>query len=281
MRAGEAKLLAHEIGEREADFDFFVLVALAVDRDGDGAGFPHARPPTRFVRGHQRAARHDGGQMLAVGRGRMHVGEASSLRHSSQASRKTSSDAVWPSSAFSTFGMRTGVRRRRRGQRHALDLAVRIFLEERCRRCDGEIAVAAREFDEAVAVARLGQAGKRMLDQDFVGLDRGRHVVDGKIGDRDVALALRAGGGDGRIERGATVGISADGSRWQSEPPTVPRLRVWRWPTFRIASWMMDGAPSRRRRIRDRAGASSRRRRARRSPRANRTAPRLLFRSMT
>ncbi|CFN99097.1 Uncharacterised protein [Bordetella pertussis] len=34
----------------------------------------------------------------------------------------------------------------------------------------------------------------------------------------------------------ATVGISADGSSWHRLPPTVPRLRVWRWPTCSAAS---------------------------------------------
>ena len=37
----------------------------------------------------------------------------------------------------------------------------------------------------------------------------------------------------------ATAGSSAEGSRWAMLPPIVPRLRVWRWPTCRIASCMI------------------------------------------
>src|SRR5580693_7630822 len=35
----------------------------------------------------------------------------------------------------------------------------------------------------------------------------------------------------------ATDTNSADGSRWHSEPPSVPRLRVCRWPTCRTVAF--------------------------------------------
>src|SRR5687767_13473564 len=108
MGAGEAELLAHEIGEREADLDLLV-VALAVDGDGDVAGFPHARPPTRLCAAISarrditvaRCWRYDAGACTSA--------SASSLRHSSQASLQTSSEAVWPTRDFSTSRIRTGI----------------------------------------------------------------------------------------------------------------------------------------------------------------------------
>ena len=33
-----------------------------------------------------------------------------------------------------------------------------------------------------------------------------------------------------------TAGYSAEGSAWASEPPMVPRVRIGRWPTHRVAS---------------------------------------------
>ena len=34
----------------------------------------------------------------------------------------------------------------------------------------------------------------------------------------------------------ATAGYSAAGSAWASEPPTVPRLRIWKWPMRGVAA---------------------------------------------
>ena len=34
----------------------------------------------------------------------------------------------------------------------------------------------------------------------------------------------------------STAGYSADGSAWAIEPPIVPRERIGRWPTQRVAS---------------------------------------------
>ena len=34
----------------------------------------------------------------------------------------------------------------------------------------------------------------------------------------------------------ATAGYSPAGSAWAIEPPTVPRLRIWKWPMYGVAS---------------------------------------------
>ena len=67
----------------------------------------------------------------------------------------------------------------------------------------------------------------------------------------------RAGELELGVEREATAGNSDAGSAWASDPPTVPRLRIWKWPMSGVA-----GASSGtrlgdlRRRARSRAGAS-------------------------
>src|SRR5271154_6568842 len=51
MSAGEAELVADEVGEGDAHLDLF-LVALAVDRQGDLARLTHGRPMLCRWRGH-------------------------------------------------------------------------------------------------------------------------------------------------------------------------------------------------------------------------------------
>ena len=79
MGAGQAELVADEVGEGDAHLDLF-LVALAVDGQRDRARLAHDFAlPIRLAAGRagvrlfQRASRHHGGEMLAVRRRRVHV----------------------------------------------------------------------------------------------------------------------------------------------------------------------------------------------------------------
>ncbi len=97
---------------------------------------------------------------------------ASTLRHSSQSSRNNSSEAVCPTSAFSTLvHPHRDDRNAAQRQRRAFDPAVRVFFQQRRGRGDGEIAMPAREFDKAIAVTG-GPARERHLGQQFVGFAR-------------------------------------------------------------------------------------------------------------
>ena len=56
----------------------------------------------------------------------------------------------------------------------------------------------ARKFDERIAV--VGRPLRvAHTDDEFVRLDCGRHIGDGKVGERDLALPVRAGDRDGRV----------------------------------------------------------------------------------
>ena len=85
--------------------------------------------------------------------------------------------------------------------RRARDLAGAILGQQRRRRDDGEVAVPAREFDEAVAVAvrpeREAHGGHQLVQ-----LDRRRHEGDREGGELDLARAVRPLHRHGRIHRG-------------------------------------------------------------------------------
>ena len=66
------------------------------------------------------------------------------------------------------------------------------------------------------------------LDQHLVGLDRRRQVGDEEVGDRDRPLAAASRRTRTRASSAVNAtGSSAAGSAWATEPPTVPRLRIW------------------------------------------------------
>ena len=190
---------------------------------------------------------------------------ASSWRSGSQSSRSRLSSIVSPISARSTSA---GAQRRRahaaERQRRARDFAGGVFLEQRRRRDNGEIAVAAGKFDEGRTVPRR-PAGKTRAGEKLVGPERRRHIGDRERGEIDVRACrscrrpspwrrarrrprpARPPDRDGTASRRACRGCGSGGAR------------PGRWPRASAGS---VGAPDRR--IRCRAGASSRRSRARR-----------------
>ena len=237
--------MAHEIGERHADLDLF-LVALAVDGERDLARlahvarsvlWPRARQPRARLtraRGATARSRDAGGRMRARARRRSRRSCGRSRRPRATARRS----ATWPTSACSTSRARTGATATPPSVTEArVILPALSSSQQRRRRHDGEIAVPARELDEAVAVAgrpeRKAHCGQRSRSSSIAGVMK----ADRKVGEMR-SRARRSGPATVTVAScaAATVTSSADGSRWQSEPPMVPRLRVWRWPTCRIAS---------------------------------------------
>ncbi len=99
-----------------------------------------------------------------------------------------------------------GAQRRRaqaaEGQRRAGDFAGAVFLDERRRRDNGEIAVAAGKLDEGSTVP-LRPAGKRRAGQKLIGLQRRRHIGDRESGEIDLARAVLAGDRELGVERGS------------------------------------------------------------------------------
>ena len=159
---------------------------------------------------------------------------ASRWRSGSQISRSRLSSIVSPISARSTSRARSGAGPMPPSVTAArVTLPFGVFLDQRRRRDNGEIAVPAGKFDEGVAVP-LRPARKRARRS------KSRRA-------RAPASYRRPGNAAKSMSRApflpatvtfassaaATATSSAAGSRWHSEPPSVPRLRVCRWPTWR------------------------------------------------
>ena len=127
---------------------------------------------------------------------------ASIERQLSQALANKSLAGAWPVMAcLDLSGAHRGDRDAADGQRGAADLAA-VDLQQRRRRHDGEIAVAAGELDERRLVPGRPE---RDADRghDLVQLDRRGQIAGGEIRKRDLARAVRARDRHRRIVRGA------------------------------------------------------------------------------
>ena len=90
-----------------------------------------------------------------------------------------------------------------------------------------------------------GAAGTRTSVEQLVGRERGGEQAAEEVGGRDPAHARAAPAGRAwRRARASAAGSSAAGSAWARLPPSVPRLRIAVWPTWRAAS-ARSGARSR------------------------------------
>ena len=143
------------------------------------------------------------------------------------------------SSIFSPIERAFGVVRPHRRRSHAAErhrrarhFAVLVFFDEHGGRDDGEVAVPAREFDEGIAVARR-PAGKRHAGKKLIELQCRRHIGHRKRGKSMLRAPFLPTTEILASSAAATETSSAAGSRWHSDPPSVPRLRVCRCPTWR------------------------------------------------
>ena len=124
---------------------------------------------------------------------------SSSVGRSTTAPTPTRADAISP---------------RRRADEHA-------HIAER------EVSVAERDLLEADACRPRGHVG---LDEQLVRLERGRVMRDEEVLGRELARPLDVRTAPPSTRRQS--GSSALASAWAIEPPTVPRFRVTKWPTY-------------------------------------------------
>src|SRR5262245_47100562 len=85
--------------------------------------------------------------------------------------------------------------------RGARDLACAVFSDERRRRYDGEVAVPAGKLHKAVAM-RLRPERKARRGNDFIELDRGRHIGDREGVEWNLTAAAWSLHRHGGVERG-------------------------------------------------------------------------------
>src|SRR5215470_9323304 len=133
------------------------------------------KPCPRLLQG---TARHHGCKLLAIiGRG-MHVVDR--LERTAALADLAQERVVRTVADEPLFDLARPHRRRPHAaerDRGARDLAGAILDDERRRRYDREVAMAAGELDKAVAM-RLRPKWKARRGDDLVGLDRGRHIGD-------------------------------------------------------------------------------------------------------
>ena len=188
-----APVLAHKIRQREADLHRFVIV-LAVDGDGD-LRLSLMRRPTRPMAATSSARATsplpDAGDRM---RRHAHPRWRSPCGIPRRDREQILPTVLSPTSAFHLVRAHRRHRHTTKRKRARVILPLASILDQHRRRGDGEIAMPAGEFDEAITMpCRPAREGGEVT---FIGLDRRRHVAGGKFRERRYARPVWAGDRD-------------------------------------------------------------------------------------
>src|SRR5690348_5155191 len=157
-----------------------------------------ARPRVRLL---ERPPRHADREMASVGGRRMHVFERVDLgTDRAGVAKEFRPGRLAEHRLFDLRGPHGCGGDTTERERHTPYHAPRVFLEQRCRRDDGEVAMPACEFEEGIAV-RIRPQRKSDRRQALVRAHARGHIAGGKFGKRNPPLAARPQDRDGRVER--------------------------------------------------------------------------------
>ena len=225
MRAPQSQLMAQEVRQQQPRLHQLAAEpAVDLDRDRDhGASnaFRQARPTARSTRTRVSCFRY-------AGEAWRFPGGSTAAAASSPASRAVSASTARPASPTSTTSGRSATEPS--ATRPCSTRSVPNG-ERTGRETEAVVAAPLRQLLERVA--RPGWRGRPdRVDDELVRLERRQEVRDEEAPPpRSFAAPLVEAATTDPPRTVSASGSSAAGSAWAIEPPTVPRLRVAKWPT--------------------------------------------------